>query len=356
MNPALYQLLEAHYKKQRLGLLIMAGICAALMFLALGWGVAGWVDDPPRYCGSPRSRGHGACADRYYGQITTRTAVLSAIPGVLLVIAGVVVFPLRDLSNAPLVRVFTSRKEDVAWLYPKRTSVRRYGVEVNQIHEVVVCLVDGKRISAAMTESEVQLALRMMAAESPRAGTGYSADGDIQYRRDPRSVMRSGPAAAAASARAAAPSARIAIAPDFPFARLDPAIRYLGFAAEPAAGAPMPIPGEPAQAAWAGKGMRLAYTFDPAVYVRLIEVFGGDPQQLRGELAGVVGVPVLGAQQVTGMLAAADPRMLLLGLRLAEATVAGDGRRACQDVVGRLQHHPDPAVAEAAQRVARAWA
>jgi hypothetical protein len=356
MNPALYQLLEAHYRKQRLGLLIMAGICAVLMFLALGWGVAGWVDDPPRYCGSPRSRGYASCADRYYGQITARTAVLSGIPGVLLIIAGVVAFPLRNLSNAPLIRVFTSRKEEVAWLYPKRTSVRRYGIEVNQIHEVVVCLVDGKRLSATMTESDVQLALRMMAGEAPRAATGYSEENDIQYRRDPRSLMKSGPAAAAASARAAAPSARIAIAPDFPFARLDPAIRYLGFAAEPTASAPMPIPGEPAQAAWAGKGMRLAYTFDPMLYARVIEIFGGDPQQLAGELAGVVGVPVLGAQQVTGMLAAADPRMLLLGLRLAEATVAGEARRACQDIVGRLQHHPDPGVAQAAQRVARTWA
>lgn len=354
MNPALYQLLESHYRKRRLTLLIMGAISAVVMLVGIGWGVAGFVDDPPSRCGKPKSRFYASCADRYYRDVTSRTAVLTVIPGILLIVAGVGAIPLRDLSQAPLIRIFTSRKEDVAWVYPKRTSVRRYGVEVSQIHEVVVCTIDGKRILLTMPEADVQACVRLMAAEAPRAATGYSEDLERRFAASPAGVMNS--AVPAAAARATAPAARVVVAPDVPFARIDQGIRYLGYAADPAPPAPMPIPGEVAQALWSGKGMRIAYSFDPTVYLRLLEITGGDPKQLASELAGVVNVPLLGPQQITGLLAAPDPRTLLLGLRAAEALGTAEDRRHFQDIVGRLQAHPDPAVAQTAQRVVRGWA
>jgi len=355
MNPALYQLLETHYKTRRLALIIMGAVCAVLMIVVLGWGVASWVDDPPARCGKPRRRFYTSCVDRHYDQVITRTAVLAGIPGILLIVAGALAFPLRDISQAPLIRLFTARKDDVAWVYPKRTSVRRYGVEVNQIHEVVVCTTDGKRVLLTMNEGDVQACVRLMAAEAPRAATGFGDDLETRFCQNPHAVMETA-VPAAAVAQANAPSARLVVAPDVPFARIDQGIRYLGFAAEPAPPAPMPIPGEPAHAAWTGKGVRIAYAFDPSVYLRVLEIFGGDPNQLASELAGVVGVPLLGPQQIVGLLAAPDPRTLLLGLAAAEATGTPQSRDALRDQVMRLQSHPDPAVAQAAQRVHRGWA
>lgn len=356
MNPALYQILESHYRKQRLALLIAISVCAVIMLVVIGWGVAGFVDSPPR-CGAPRSRFYASCADRYYTGVATRTIVISAILGVIAVICGVVVFPLRDLSQAPLIRLFTSRKDDVAWLYPKRTSVRRYGVEVSQIHEVVVGTIDGRRTQITMTEDEVKACLRLMAVDAPRAAVGYADELDTKFRTSPQSVMKSAAALSTmVSARANEPSARLVIAPECPFAKLDQGIRYLGFTAEAAPQAVMVMPGEPTQALWSGKGMRLAYSFDPMVYLRVVEVFGGDPRQLAGELSSVVSVPVLGPHQITGMLAAADPRTLMLGLRAAEASGTAADRGAYEGIVQRLQGHPDPTIAQAAQRVYGGWA
>lgn len=355
MNPALYQLLETHYKKRRLAMVIMGAISLVVMLVGIGWGIAGFVDNPPSRCGKPRTRAYNNCADRYYRDVTTRTAVLTVIPGILLIVAGVGAIPLRDLSQAPLIRMFTSRKEEVAWIYPKRTSVRRYGVEVNQIHEIVVCTTAGKRILLTMTESDVQACVRMMAAEAPRAATGYSDELEMRWATSPASVMRTD-VPASVVARANAPAARIVVAPDVGFARVDQAIRYLGYAAE-GAPVPAPMPGEVASALWSGKGTRIGYSFDPSVYLRVLEVTGGDPKQLASELAGVLNVPIVGAQQIAGMLASADPRALLLGLRAAELTGAkAEDRRAYEALVKRLAAHPDPTVAQAAQRASREWA
>jgi hypothetical protein len=355
MNPALYQLLETYYKKRRLTLIITVAICAVIMFVGVGWGIASYVDDPPSWCGKPKTRAYAACKDRYYRDVTSRTAVLGGLPGIVLIIAGIGLIPLRDLSQAPLIRAFTSRKEEVAWIYPKRTSVRRYGVEVNQIHEVVVCTTDGKRILLAMSESDVQASIRMMAAEAPRAATGFSEELERRFLGSPASVMKTN--LPTLVSRVAAPPSHLCVAPDVPFASIDQGIRYLGYASEPAPRAPAPMPGEVLSAVWSGKGTRIVYSFDPGLYLRLLEITGGDPKQLAGELAGVVNVPVLGAQQITGLLASVDSRTLLLGLRAAEAVGAtADDRRPYQDLVTRLAAHPDPAVAQAAQQVSRGWA
>jgi hypothetical protein len=356
MNPALYQLLETYYRKRRLALLIGVAVCAVIFLVGLGWGIASLVDDPSG-CGGPRSRYYTACSDRYYREAVTRTLLFTVLSGVTGIICAVMLWPLRELSQAPLIRIFTSRKQDVAWLYPKRTIVRRNGVEVNQIHEVAVAMVDGKRIMLTMTEADVKTTIRLMALEAPLAATGWADETELRYSHDPRGVMESPHAVPPeVVARGNAPSARLVVAPDCPFARVDQGIRYLGFTADALPPAAMPLPGEPAQAQWSGKGMRIAYSFDPSIYLRVLEVLGGDPKQLGSELSGVVGVPVLGAQQIAGMLASADPRLLVLGLRAAEVSGTAADRGAYQGLVERLQGHPDPAVAQAAQQTRRSFA
>lgn len=356
MNPALHQILETRYRRKRQGLVILGGISALLMALALGYGAYALIDGPSTSRCPPRGRYHASCVDKYMNDAVGVTAVFTILPGFLLLIAGIGVFPLRDLARAPLLRVFDARREEVAWIYPKRTSVRRYGVEVRQIHEIVVCLTDATRHALRMDEAEVKTAVRLMAAEAPRAETGYSADLDNQYKRDPTSLLRApaAPPGSGAGPHLAAAPLRLVVAPDFPFARIDTAIRYLGLTAEPGP-APTPIPGEPAYAAWARHGGRVTYFFDPRVYLRVLELTGNDPARLQREIAGVVGVPALGPPQVLGMLAAADPRLAMLGVLAAEALGGGGDRRLYQEAVGRLRGHPDAAVAQEAQRVVGAW-
>ena len=357
MNPALQQLLETRYRRKRQGLVILGGISALLMALALAYAAYALIDGPSTSRCPPRARYHASCVDKYVNDALGVTSVFTILPGILLLIAGSGAFPLRDLSRAPLLRVFGARREEVAWIYPKRTSVRRYGVEVRQIHEIVVCLTDATRHALRMDEAEVKTAVRLMAAEAPRAETGYSADLDNQYKRDPTSLLRAAGAPQGSGAGPGTPAAllRLVVAPDFPFARIDAAIRYLGLTVEPAPPAPAPIPGEPAYAAWARHGGRVTYFFDPRVYLRVLELTGNDPARLQREIAGVVGVPALGPAQVLGMLGAADPRLAMLGVLAAEALGVGNDRRQYQEAVARLRGHPDAAVAQEAQRVAGAW-
>ena len=61
---------------------------------------------------------------RYYRESLSRTLLFCVLSGVTGIICAVMVWPLREISQAPLIRVFTSQKHEVAWLYPKRTSVR----------------------------------------------------------------------------------------------------------------------------------------------------------------------------------------------------------------------------------------
>ena len=359
MNPALHELLERHYRRKRTGLVILGGVSAVLVVLALGYGVLALVDGPSAARCPPRARGHAACVSRHDTDTLGLTVALGLGPLILVLVGAIGAFPLRDLQQAPLLRVFRDRRDEVAWIYPKRTSVRRYGVEVRQIHEIVVCLTDTTRLLLTMDEADVKAALRLMAGDAPRAETGYSPELEAQFKRDPTSLQHAARAPAtqvSAQAPAPAPTAlRLVVAPDFPFARLDTAIRYLGLTAEPGPAAPAPIPGEPARAAWTRHGGRVTYAFDPRVYLRVLELSGHDPPRLQSEIAGVVAVPTLGPPQVLGMLAAPDPRLAMLGVLAAEALGAGDDRRVYRDAVARLQAHPDAALAREAQRVYGAW-
>jgi hypothetical protein len=280
----------------------------------------------------------------------------TVLPGLFIVLAGVGLWPLRDIDHAPLVRIFTSRREDVAWIYPRRTSVRRYGIEVNKIHTVVVGLTSRKQVTLAVrSEEESQEAVRLMAAEAPRAARGYTPEVEASFLRDPASVLSTRPSPPTVPGVPAVPSApvRMVAAPDCPFSRIDTGVRYLGLALEP--GLPAPTAGEPLSAIWTGRGARVAYTFDPKVGLRLLDFSGVEPERLRTELTNLVEVPALGSDQVLAMLAGADARSVLLGVLAAGALGVGDERRVYQGAVARLTGHPDPAVAQAAQRVSRAW-
>jgi hypothetical protein len=351
MNPALYRILETHYRRKRTTLVILAAVLIVVILIALGWGIASFVDDPPAYRCAPKMRFYASCVDRYYREVGGKMAFFTVVPGIFLVITGFVLWPLREIDNAPLIRIFTSRREEVAWLYPKRTSVRRYGVEVNQIHEVVVGLTNRKRETLTMpTEQEVQEAIRLMAVEAPRAARGYGSDIEGMFLRDPTSVMSSAPMPVRGVPSAPAAPVRMVVAPDCPFSRVDAGVRYLGLAPEGAPAQPI-APGEPASAVWTGRGARVAYTLDPRVYLRVLDLSGTEPERLRNELAGVVGVPAIPPQQVIGMLAGSDPRWTLFGVLAAEALGVGADRDTFKDAVGRLTSHPDPAIAAEATRV-----
>jgi hypothetical protein len=358
MNPALYQLLVTYYRGRRTTLLVLVAICLPLFFFAVGWGVSNLVDDPPAWrCPRKNRAAFARCADAYDSDIVAKMGAFSLIPGLVILFSGISLWPLRDLDHAPLVRVFTSRREEVAWIFPRRTSVRRYGVEVRRIHTVVVGLTNRKQLPITVkSEEDAQEAVRLMAAEAPRAARGYTPEIEASFRRDPASVLstRPTPPTAPVVATPPPPSVRMVAAPDCPFSRIDTGVRYLGLALTP--GLPPPAAGEPLSATWTGRGARVAYTFDPQVALRVLEFSGTDPDRLRTELSNVVGVPALGADQVLSMLAGADARAALLGVLAAEALGTGEARKTYRDAVARLAGHADAAVAQAAQRVSRAWA
>src|SRR5689334_14216406 len=147
MNAELAQLLERRYRTLRRSALISGGVALAVMIAGILWGVASMVAGP----NCPKNRlhpaAHAACVERFTNDVVTRTAVIGVLAGVILIIALVAFWPVRRLAEAPLLRVFTSRRSEVVWIYPKRTSVRRYGAEVRAIHAVVVGLLDRKRLS-----------------------------------------------------------------------------------------------------------------------------------------------------------------------------------------------------------------
>src|SRR5580704_1117706 len=118
MNPALYKLLEAYYRRRRTALLILSAVCLVVLFGAVGWSVASLVDDPPASRCPRRNRAaYARCSDAYDDDILRRMALITVVPGVLLVLAGVGLWPLRHIDSAPLVRIFASRREEVAWIY-----------------------------------------------------------------------------------------------------------------------------------------------------------------------------------------------------------------------------------------------
>ena len=258
MNPALYKLLEAYYRRRRAALLILAGVCLVVIFGAVGWGVSKLLDDPPSSRCPRRSRAaYAACCDRYDRDVYQGMGVFTVLPGLFIALAGIGLWPLRDMDHAPLVRVFTSRREEVAWIYPRRTSVRRYGVEVRKIHTVVVGLTNRKRVSLTVrTEAEAQEAVRLMAVEAPRAARGYGAEVEAKFLRDPASVLSTRPSPPTVQGLPVTPAApvRMVAAPDCPFARIDTGVRYLGLALEPGLPAPPPASRSPRPGRAAARG------------------------------------------------------------------------------------------------------
>jgi len=191
MNPELSRLLQRHYRTKRNAALIMGGFCVVVIVAAVAWGIGSAVSGPPAAVCRPGTRFHGACMDQFYRGVLTRTLLIGGISGVLALLSGLVYWPLRDLTQAPLVRVFDARRNEVVWIYPKRTSVRRYGVEVRAVHAVVVGLLDRKRLELNMTEDDVKTAMRLMGVEAPRAARGFSSEHEGRFLRDPAAMLGS---------------------------------------------------------------------------------------------------------------------------------------------------------------------
>lgn len=193
-SPALTALLEGYYRRSRRRFLALGVISGVVLALALAWGVASVTYFAAGHCPTTMRR-RATCLDRLHREVATRTAVLGAAPATLLILAALGGLPLRVLSRAPLLRLIADPAR-IAWIYPKRTSVRRRGVEVSHALEVVVCTVDGARASLAMRDDEVHGAVRLLSMRAPEAARGYSPALEARFRASPASLKR---AAASAS-------------------------------------------------------------------------------------------------------------------------------------------------------------
>ncbi|MCB9764053.1 MAG: hypothetical protein H6739_30055 [Alphaproteobacteria bacterium] len=109
--------------------------------------------------------------------------------------------------------------------------------------------------------------------------------------------------------------------PDFTFNALDARLEALGWqSVRVGSGLASLIPGEPELATWRRGRVRLIYTFNPAVRLRMLDVRGGRARGLAKAL------PLLDATRVQALLASADRAEVLLGL-LAARVVKGAGLR-----------------------------
>lgn len=191
MSPALSQLVEGYYRRRRRALITLGAIAGSALALVLGWAAVSVVHLAEARCPAQMRR-RAACLDRHHRDVATRTAVLGAVPAILVLLAAAGGFPLRDPARAPLLRILAA-PERIAWIHPKRTSVRRRGVEVSHALEVVVCTVDGARVALSMSDDDVSTAVRLASTEAPWAARGYSPELEAQFRASPASLRRAGP-------------------------------------------------------------------------------------------------------------------------------------------------------------------
>lgn len=135
------------------------------------------------------------------------------------------------------------------------------------------------------------------------------------------------------------------LAPDLPFSQLEPALLGLGYTRLPhAAATPPMIPGEPELALFQAPGRlgaTLAYSFNPVVGLRVLEVGALGPDQ-RADLAERL--RLLDPLTLPALLAEKGAKRRLLGILAATATDALDMAAA----IAPLAEDPEPAVADAA--------
>lgn len=105
------------------------------------------------------------------------------------------------------------------------------------------------------------------------------------------------------------------------------------------------IPGEPELAAFRRGGNRVIYTFNPAVFLRVLAFHGPGAGQASVEAAR--SLPVLGVDDLRTMLHSGETARLLLGLLAAGEMAAVT----LMDDVAQLRHHPDDLVSRAAAQV-----
>jgi hypothetical protein len=106
------------------------------------------------------------------------------------------------------------------------------------------------------------------------------------------------------------------------------------------------VPGEPEVATWTLGRATLAYTCNPAVWLRLVEATGVDDASW-GAVARAL--PHLDERGIAGLLQSADDEEVVLALLAVEAL----GVRSAAAEVAALAGHPRALVADLAASVAR---
>jgi hypothetical protein len=119
--------------------------------------------------------------------------------------------------------------------------------------------------------------------------------------------------------KAATPAAlKMIVAPEIDFTAIDGALRSIGLVrGADATAAPPLVPGEPEFAWWRSPdgAMRVNYSFNPVVLLRVLVFAGADPVKWLALAAGLL--PRLEPDTITVLLKAEDPRQVLLGLYAA---------------------------------------
>ncbi len=136
--------------------------------------------------------------------------------------------------------------------------------------------------------------------------------------------------------------------PEIPFARITAALDDLSWQREPDRSVTAPfVPGEPELATWHDRDgrNRIVYTFNPAVFLRVLAFHGPSAGERLAEVTERL--PVLDADDLRTLLRSGDTARLLLGL-LATGEMAAVS---VIEEVARLRGHPDGMVARAAARV-----
>ncbi len=133
---------------------------------------------------------------------------------------------------------------------------------------------------------------------------------------------------------------------DCSFEQIVSTLAGLGWSREPdRTVTPSFLPGEPELATFRRGTVRLVYTFNPAVSLR---VLAGDGPAAAEHLAAVAAqLPVLGIDELRPMLHSGETARLLLGLLAAGEMAAVT----LMDDVAQLRHHPDDLVSRAAAQV-----
>lgn len=146
---------------------------------------------------------------------------------------------------------------------------------------------------------------------------------------------------------ARAPAAVAVVDPDVTFAEIDAAAGDAGLDGGPTTVLPPLVAGEPELAEWSGHGVRVSYSFDPTVYLRVVRADGepDDPTWRRF----VESLELVEEGDILGDLFSSDEEVLT-------RTILAAGALGYDIVTPRLRQllaHASPVVVRAAERTLR---